>query len=593
MQEFGSLEFTMYCIRAETFLNLKAVLMHEDALERGCLVEFCQDLGSSIFISHQWLSCSHPDPHGEQLQVMQKALRNIMTPRTRQMQISPHMGSEMFRCPQPVNYASKMQRKPLLIWYDYMSIPQKEENRQQRCEAIRSIPFYVARCDFFVALCPSCIHLDTHEKLSQYTWAERGWCRAERMARELSSDDGMIVCVEGAAHQTLLPDRKRKQAPGEGHFTVPTDRNFIAMIMKQMFRDKLRHLFRMGDLPEYRWYLNQQSTCFRGLNIDPIEDIVPSCPDHGDVVAKFLHQNCFSKINERDGMGYTPICYAAINGDASVLTALLAHGACANDQVSKRDQKHEFYKGDCPLSLSAWFSQHEAMELLLAGKAKPGVLNELRFSPVDFACAADDVYEIRMLINARADVWKEAFLNLNPLNTAAALGSVAVLQELIRQAPTEKLPHLLRHCLHWAMVHGGFAKNLQVLIDARADVNERWETRITQFWAWLPMKYWSFKHRIRQSRLTLLAYHHQGGTPLMFSIINAQFEATRFLVAARADVNLRNSKGSTAADLAQEVSAPGAVISLLRKKRVTEGERWRERSLAWRDSEDMEASLTR
>ena len=540
-------------------------MRHEEALETGCLVEFSKDLGSAIFISHQWLSCSHPDPHAEQLQVMQKALRNIMMPGTWQMQISPHVSSEMFLCSQPVNYASKMQGKPLLIWYDYMSIPQKDEHQQQRCEAIRSIPFYIARCDFFVALCPSCIHLDTHEMLSQYTWADRGWCRAERMARELSSDDGMIICVEGAKHQTLLPDLKAKHSPGEGRFTVPTDRNFIAMIMKQMFRDKLTHLFRMGDLPEYRWYLNQQPTCFRGLNIDPIEDIVPSCPDHGDVVAKFLHQNCFSKIDERDAMGYTPMCYAGINGNASVVSALLAHGACANDQVSKRDQKHQVYKGDCALSFSAWFSHGEAMELLLTAKANPDILDEMSFSPLDFACAAQDVKEMRMLINARADVWKEAFLNLNPLNTAAALGSVAVLQELIRQAPTEKLPHLLRHCLHWAMVHGGFAKNLQVLIDARADVNERWETRITQFSGWLSMNYWSFKHRIRPSRLTLWAYHHQGATPLMFSIINAQFEATRFLVAARADVNLRNSKGSTAADLAQEVSAPGAVISLLRE----------------------------
>ena len=555
----------MYCLWVEIFLDLKVVMRHEESLEMGCLVEFSKDLGSAIFISHQWLSSAHPDPHGEQLQVMQKALRNIMAPQTRQMQISPHMSSEMYLCAHPVNYASKMRRKPLLIWYDYMSIPQKDENKQQRCKAIRSIPFYVARCDFFVALCPPCIHLNTHEMLSQHTWANRGWCRAERMARELSSDDGMIVCVEGAKHQTLLPDLKAKKSPGQGDFTVPTDRDFIAMIMKQMFRDKLTHLFRIGDLPEYRWYLNQQPTCFRGLNIDPIEDIVllPNHLDKGDVVAKFLHQNCFSKINERDVKGYTPMCYAAINGNASVISALLAQGACPNDQVSKRDQKHQVFKGSRALDLSAWFSNHEAIELLLFAKANPVSLNEMGFSPLFTACAANDVKATRMLINAGAHVWKDAFMNLSSLNCAAGLGSVEVVHELIGKASTDKLPHFLQHSLHWAMVHGGFATNLQVLVDARADVNARWETQITQFPAWLSMKYWSLKHRMRKSRLTLLAYNHQGATPLMFSIINTQFEATRFLVAARADVSLKNSRGVTAADLAQEVSAPKAVISLL------------------------------
>ena len=540
-------------------------MRHEEALKIGCLVEFSKELGSSIFISHQWLRCSHPDPHGEQLQVMQKALRNIMTPGARRNQISPDIISEMYLCSQPVNYASKMQGKPLLIWYDYMCIPQREENQEQRRKAIRSIPFYVARCDFFVALCPCCIHLDTHEVLSRYSWADRGWCRLERMARELSSDDGIIILVEGAQQQTLLLDLALNTSPGEGHFTVPTDRSFIAMVMEQMFRDKLTHLFRMGNLPEYRWYLNQQPTCFRGLtcNINPIEDMVPGHPDHEDVVGKFLKQNCFSKIEERDAAGYTPICYASINGNTSVVSALLAHGSRASEQVSKRDENHQVYRGCTALHFSGRNSHHEAMELLLTARANPDGLDEMNFSPIFYACGADDVNNVRMLINARADVWKRAFWNVTPMHVAAALGAVGVLQELITKASMECLPHLLRYSLHWAMLNGGFSKNLQVLIDAGADMNERWETRITQFPLWLVMKYWSLKHRIRQSRLSLLAYHHQGATPLIISIINTQFEATKILVAARADVNLRNSRGFTAADLAQELSAPGAVVSLL------------------------------
>ena len=30
-----------------------------------------------MFVSHQWLSHDHPDPHGEQFRVLQDALRNL------------------------------------------------------------------------------------------------------------------------------------------------------------------------------------------------------------------------------------------------------------------------------------------------------------------------------------------------------------------------------------------------------------------------------------------------------------------------------------------------------------------------------------
>ncbi|CAK9028281.1 Solute carrier family 35 member B1 [Durusdinium trenchii] len=171
MEDSGSLEFPMYSLKAETFLGLRIVLKHEDAHAAGYLVEFFKDQGSAIFISHQWLSRSHPDPQGTQLQDMQNSLRNILND-AGHMQISPHPATQMYFCSQPTNYASRFRGKTLLIWYDYLCIPQ--ENHQQRCQAIRSIPAYVARCDFFVALCPPCQHLETQEALNQYTWGARG-----------------------------------------------------------------------------------------------------------------------------------------------------------------------------------------------------------------------------------------------------------------------------------------------------------------------------------------------------------------------------------------------------------------------------------
>lgn len=73
----------------------------------------------------------------------------------------------------------------------------------------------------------------------------------------------------------------------------------------------------------------------------------------------------------------------------------------------------------------------------------------------------------------------------------------------------------------------------------------------------------SLRHRISPSLLTKLAHHHHRATPLMLSILCGAFGASRLLLQAGADVNIRNSRGKTAADLARKVEAPPAVVAQL------------------------------
>lgn len=46
-------------------------------------------------------------------------------------------------------------------------------------------------------LCPSVKHEEGHV-LGFESWAERGWCRLERMARNLSREDGFLISVQVA-----------------------------------------------------------------------------------------------------------------------------------------------------------------------------------------------------------------------------------------------------------------------------------------------------------------------------------------------------------------------------------------------------------
>lgn len=60
--------------------------------------------------------------------------------------------------------------------------------------------------EFFVALCPALDHRDSSQSLNQYTWAQRGWCRTERMVREVTAPKkALILLIESPKHLAVLP----------------------------------------------------------------------------------------------------------------------------------------------------------------------------------------------------------------------------------------------------------------------------------------------------------------------------------------------------------------------------------------------------
>ena len=73
----------------------------------------------------------------------------------------------------------------------------------------------------------------------------------------------------------------------------------------------------------------------------------------------------------------------------------------------------------------------------------------------------------------------------------------------------------------------------------------------------------SVRHRFNETKLTAYAYHHEGLTPLMCSVLTSSFEATAILLGVGARTDLRNSRGKTASDLAIETSAPDDILQAL------------------------------
>ena len=60
--------------------------------------------------------------------------------------------------------------------------------------------------ELFVALCPALDHRDSSASLNQHTWAQRGWCRTERMVREVTAPKkALILLIESPKHLAVLP----------------------------------------------------------------------------------------------------------------------------------------------------------------------------------------------------------------------------------------------------------------------------------------------------------------------------------------------------------------------------------------------------
>jgi len=560
--------FPMFTVSLDVFLQLKEVQPHEALLSAGKLTEFEEDLGAAMFVSHQWLASDHPDPNAEQMKVLQDALENIRSGRSN---IHIPIVTEMLfgRVSKPSS--KDFTGTSLYIWYDYFSCPQDMHGEAplHRRQAINSIVSYISQCKYFVILCPALTHADLHQELGQETWAERGWCRTERLARELAErKDGATIVIESASQLYLMLDARRYlDAPGDGQFTVEQDRLQIARVLVQMVWRKLLYLLDQGDWHGYRFLLNTQATCiFKGLDVAPLEGLMPGFVPRSDPfvdrtayhVEWFLHENGFRSISERDKAGWTPLCYAAMTGNASLVESMLEKRADCTETITKQKPELSMSKGMPVLSLATLFHSNQVVKVLLAARAKVNARDSRHSIPLHWACHSDNLEAARILLDAGADLRMTQLLGFDAFACAAGSGAVKVTRELLRIDPEVSL----RYRLHGALIF--FSSSTEIvatLLEAKADVDEQLQIA-NSIWRTMFMAL-SLRHRISPSLLTKLAHHHKRATPLMLSILCGGFGASRLLLQAGADVNIRNSRGKTAADLAREVEAPPAVVAQL------------------------------
>ncbi|CAE7827817.1 ANKDD1A [Symbiodinium sp. CCMP2592] len=556
--------FAMYVVPVESLFEMTEVVPHETLLLEEKLVEFDEALGNAMFISHQWAGVTSPDPDFQQFKVLQDVLRRKLRPGasiTGFMQVELYTG-QLHRLP-----AEEISSKPLFVWYDYFSCPQRSASAREN--AIRSIPAYVGKCRYFVILCPPVWHAGQGTFLSKRSWECRGWCRFERAVRELSrtGSTGLDIEIISETHQTVEPTMAFQVALTpvfEGQFSVEADRNRIVEVLKRMIRRKMAGCLVEADFHEYRLQRNFQRVYFRNFPIGPIDDFLPEfVSDTRDpasfMVAAFLYQNGFRSIHERSLEGWTPICFAALDGTAMLMAALLEQRADANDCITRGESRFHLAAGTPVLHMCACFKNNEAMKVLINKRCEVNGKDGYGSTALHWAGITNNVEGIQVLFDAGCLPAETNMIGYSAFRITSTTTHVDAVQALLPRTSRQEITIALHDAV---LLGGGSARIVCALIEAGADVDYQLKTEVSSPMG-LMMAYFSLRHRWSQSTLSTYAYHHYQATPLMCSVITSSFEATAILLAAGARLDLRNARGLTAADLAKEVSAPDHVVASL------------------------------
>ena len=546
----------MFTVPLESFLAMCRVRPHQELLADGTLVEY-QGSGKAIFVSHQWVTEDHPDPKGEQLKVLQAALLNLRSGAVK-ASLDPTVEFNYGRVKE---YTGEELAAEVYVWYDYFGCPQMHRTapsdellRRSRSfsenpfhelkAAIASIPYYVSKCDWFIALCPTMSQVKDGYVLDQDSWTRRGWCMCEKMVRELSahgSKRGLILMVESPKHLTVLPVwQSFLLSLGDGEFTFMKDLPIVCQLIKNMLEDKLETFVAKGDLHSHRFFLNQQYVRFRGCHIDHIEKTLTGQTP----LENFYLENRFTEWTQRDEAGWSPLCYAAVRGSADVVADLLKHRADPLDCIRTGKEEAGLPNRMPVLSLCAYFGNNQAMKVLLEALANPNQRDGQCGAPLFWGNLSDNAEGAQILMDAKADpllegnrggLWPRRNPPWCPVENAAAFGARKVMEKIYPQHGS-----FCDHLLHNAfLVKGGSPDFISSLIELKVDINEQF--RVKKSW-FVPSILLAQHRLLGASKMTTLFYHRVGSTPLMMAILSGSFGAAERLLSAKARVDLKNKR---------------------------------------------------
>ncbi|CAJ1382972.1 unnamed protein product [Effrenium voratum] len=401
--------------------------------------------------------------------------------------------------------------------------------------------------------------------LDAASWRTRGWCRSERTMRELSG--GSWILVQSATQIELAwTNIVTDGLTGQGHFAVAEDKARLGPVLAAALRRKMIRALRDLDFVTFRCERNLQSVHLKGLDVDPEPYLIPGEGAHASPTTDFLHQNGFRQINEVDSGGFMPVHYAALNGDPKLMKSLLEDRA----DFTKRTRKSQALLGSGPgvsaLALCSFFGHNQAANQLISAKAN---VREGGMTPaLSNAALGSNIKGVHILCDLGADLEKTNTFGQSALRFGCAVDSAAVVEELLSRSG-RKTPVDLSKLLHAAAVSiMGGAQVTRRLIELKADLNEQYQVPGYSV-EHTVLKLQSVRYRLGiVTNATRLLHHYPGATPLMLAILAANYQTAWILITEGAWLNLRNSRGFSAKDLADMTGVPDVILEALNGEAV-------------------------
>lgn len=245
----------MLCMRMSTFMRLEIMPPYEDML-RCCDLEQPEKGSVVHFISHQWLSFNHPDPHGVHLRRAQDVFGEMSEGRAQEFFASSDW--EMVAASTGSDREFSKQVSEGFVWLDFCCMPQVHQEGTD-VHAILSMRHFLQRATYFWILCPTAAHEDLGTQCNFTTYRHRGWCRFEELGNFLSLRPATPLIVTDAPklatyswHDFLIDNIGRaERAPCRGQFSccqlghkvglLPgrCDKCGIAQVLRVLFHKKV------------------------------------------------------------------------------------------------------------------------------------------------------------------------------------------------------------------------------------------------------------------------------------------------------------------------------------------------------------------
>ncbi|CAK8985614.1 unnamed protein product [Durusdinium trenchii] len=545
----------MWLMKVSDFLELQGTLpMHQELQKRGLLVEYQLNF-LVIFVSHQWVGRAHPDRFGEQLSVLQGALKNIING---EVQVENDLMSQMMFKFRRLSPQERGALKDAYIWMDWYSIPQGgfakslhdegnlTETAHEAWRCINSIPYYVDCSDIFVALVPPLQHNDTGLECNYRSWLSRGWCRTEMWMKLLSdkSDTPIVVVSSANKAEFISPVRWVHYPIENGEFSVEEDRKECCRIAQIALDIKLEKLERNAEKGEnlnlYRYYLARYEA-FCGLRARE--------RSLDDFLSDFKFENIQAALKQKKGMG--AIACAVASEDIGMLKAMAKAGAPLETRFPEIAEI-DLWMGFTPMHLAALNSWHSEQPLLELLKLK-GNVNANCAIGTSALGTCRNASAVQLMVEYGADVnFGKGPIYSSVISNLAGRGAEP---EAIRKLVELKADVNPRGVSPWnnvAMLFQGNPHGLetaQTLVDLKADVNRPNDNFL--FMAGLTYFCRAYEMCSKDPPAAVSVFANSTSSPLGSAAIFGQTELVEFLLQARADANQRNARGLSPLDLAR------------------------------------------